>query len=152
MKRDKSLIPLSQDHHNGLMLAQLIKKDAPVYKGLPTDSTGKVKYAIEKWKSELIPHFNNEEKILFPFVRGRDKEIDKLIDEILREHKILNELFELLESESSVENTLNEIGILLENHIRKEERELFQLIQKVFGDKLKKLEGKIFQVKQMCKT
>ena len=62
MKRHKSLIPLSQDHHNGLMLAQLLKEGAPEYRGLPKDTDGKVNYLNRNLKQELGPHFENEDK------------------------------------------------------------------------------------------
>jgi hypothetical protein len=36
MKRHEALIPLSRDHHGTLILARLLRSDAPPYKGLPT--------------------------------------------------------------------------------------------------------------------
>ena len=41
MKRHEALAPLSREHHGTLILAQLLKKGAPVYKGLPDTDTGK---------------------------------------------------------------------------------------------------------------
>jgi iron-sulfur cluster repair protein YtfE (RIC family) len=152
MKRHESLIALSHDHHHGLMLAQLIKKGAPEYKGLPTDIIGKVKYAEEAWEKELKVHFNNEEKILFPFVRGKDAKLDQLIDEILVEHKQIKKLFDKLNKSSDKEAVLNNLGILLEKHIRQEEREVFQKIQTLFKDELNELNGKIIAVKNSCST
>ena len=77
MKRHKALIPLSHDHHHGLLLAQLIKKNAPDYKGLPKDLNGKIKYTIDIYNSSLKQHFDDEEKILFPAVTGKDALLDK---------------------------------------------------------------------------
>ena len=42
MKRHSSLVPYSQDHHKILVLAQVLKKDVPDYKGMPTDLKGKI--------------------------------------------------------------------------------------------------------------
>ena len=92
MKRHRSLIPLSRDHHRGLLLAQLLKKDAPEYKGLPTDATGKYNYLLDKWKFELKPHFKNEEKILFSSVKGISQQVDLLINELKTEHDELTKL------------------------------------------------------------
>jgi iron-sulfur cluster repair protein YtfE (RIC family) len=150
MKRHKSIIALSHDHHHGLMLAQLIKKDAPEYKGLPTDLIGKVSHVKESWEKELKLHFDNEENILFPFVKGKNEEIDVLIDEILEEHNLIESLIKKLDSHSDVESTLDQLGKTLESHIRKEERELFQKIQILLGEELNKLEGKIIAVKDNC--
>ncbi|MCB9249641.1 MAG: hemerythrin domain-containing protein [Ignavibacteriales bacterium] len=92
MKRHKSIIALSHDHHHGLMLAQLIKKNAPEYKGLPSDLIGKVNHVKDSWEKELKLHFENEENILFPFVKGKDEELDTLIEDILEEHRLIESL------------------------------------------------------------
>ena len=151
MKRHISLIPLSQDHHHGLMLAQLIKKGAPEYKDLPTDIAGKVKYTKDIWENELKQHFTNEEKILFPVMKGKDEEIDILIEEILEEHIKIKSLVADLNKTENYETTLNNLGILLEQHIRKEERQLFVKIQTLFENELNDLEGKIIAVKNDCR-
>lgn len=148
MKRHKNLIGLSHDHHHGLRLAQLIKKDAPVYKDLPNDVEGKINYTIKAWEEELNYHFKNEEEILFPAVENRDEKIDELIDEILIEHEEIEYKISQLKTSSEKEEILNDLGYILEQHIRKEERELFDRIQEVFGeDELDKLIEKIEPVK-----
>ena len=152
MKRHPSLIALSHDHHHGLMLAQLIKKGAPEYKGLPTDIIGKVKYAKEAWEKELKLHFKNEEEILFPFVKNKDVDLDKLIEGILKEHKQIKSLVKNLDTSENKEEVLNDLGTLLEKHIRKEERQVFKMIQLLFEDELNELEGKIISVKDSCST
>lgn len=149
MKRHESIIPLSHDHHHGLILAQLLKPGAPEYKGLPNDSDGKSEYAINAWQTELKVHFRNEEEILFPSVKERNDKLDQLIKEILEEHKALETLFTELELKKGNEKILNEIGYKLEAHIRKEEREVFNLIQQIIPeDELNKLNGMIQPVKE----
>ena len=152
MKRHKSLIPLSQDHHHGLMLAQLIKRGAPEYKGLPTDTDGKIKYTRESWENELKIHFLNEENILFPSVKGKNIEIDELIDNLLTEHREIEKMIAKLEVNNESEEKLNELGEKLENHIRKEERILFQQLQISCIDELGHLAEKILPAKNVCKT
>ena len=152
MKRHKSLIALSHDHHHGLLLAQLIKKGAPNYNGMPTDLLGKINYTKESWENELKLHFANEENILFPFVKNRDPEIDRLLIEIVAEHIKIKSLVEKLDNLNNIEETLNKLGIMLETHIRKEERQLFPLIESVFKIDLDELEGKIISVKGSTKT
>ena len=57
MRRHPCLIALSHDHHRGLLLAQLTKKDAPPYKTLPQTTEGKIEYAMNAWTNELEKHF-----------------------------------------------------------------------------------------------
>ncbi|GJQ61242.1 MAG: hypothetical protein SCALA702_02950 [Melioribacteraceae bacterium] len=150
MRRDSALIPLSHDHHQGLILAQMMRKNAPVYTSLPNDLDGKVKHALKAYKEELVPHFENEEKILFPAVNGISEKLDKLIEVILTEHTLLHEIFNKLEINKNPD-ILDRAGEVLEQHIRLEERELFQLIQEVVPKKiLESLEGKIDTVKKDC--
>ena len=129
IKRDKALHILSHDHHHGLILAQLIKKGSPQYKNLPNTTEGKKDYSINFYNDELVKHFEDEENILFPVVNGKDDEIDSLIEEIITEHKKIKQLVNQLESNEDVENTLDELGNILESHIRKEERNLFMKIR-----------------------
>lgn len=128
MKRHESLAPLSREHHGALILAQLIKRNAPAYKGLPTDIEGKTNYAINFYKTDLIPHFSREE-IIFEKVKHTDAPIAKLVEEIIAEHAVLTNRFLSLDTISDKATALDELGHLLEAHIRKEERILFPLIQ-----------------------
>jgi len=134
IKRHKSLQPLSHDHHQGLILAQQLKKDAPQYKGMPSTLEGKKEYALTFYKTELEKHFENEEKILFPFVKSKNEDVDKLIEEIISEHRKMVSLINELNKTDQPENVLDELGWLLEKHIRKEERELFGEIEKVLSN------------------
>ncbi len=129
MKRHESLAPLSREHHLALILAQLCKKDAPVYKDLPTTVAGKAKYALDFFNADLSNHFKKEEK-LFREVRMFHPLIAGLTDEIIVEHNVLTELFISLEKPVDTEAVLHQLGSELEKHIRKEERELFPLIEK----------------------
>lgn len=134
MKRHSALVPLSQDHHKGLLLAQLIKKNAPEYKGLPADLIGKMNYAKEIYTDELEHHFKDEEQIVFPFLTGKNKDVDALISEILNEHVILKEKILSLNENPDLSDELDEIGKILEEHVRKEERILFEKAQVLLND------------------
>lgn len=134
MKRHPALIPLSRDHQKGLMLAQLLKKNAPEYKGLPTDPIGKMNYAKELYKNELDRHFREEEEFVFPYLKDRSKYIDELVSEILSEHKILKSSILSLDDDDSLMDNMDKIGHLLESHIRKEERDLFERIPQVLKE------------------
>lgn len=144
IKRHNALAPLSRDHHRGLILSQLIKKDAPDYKDLPKTTFDKVKYTINFYKSELVKHFKNEEDILYPAVKNKSNEIDELFEDIISEHNKIKQLVVQLESGEKNSDILNELGVLLELHIRKEERLLFEKIQNLLSDEeLTQLKKKI---------
>ena len=133
MKRHPALYTLSHDHHQGLILAQQLKKGAPQYKGMPSTLEGKKEYTLSFYKTELVKHFQDEEEILFPAVKNKNVEVDKLIAEIISEHRKMESLVSELEKTKHLEDVLDEFGQLLEKHIRKEERELFVEIEKVLS-------------------
>jgi iron-sulfur cluster repair protein YtfE (RIC family) len=134
MKRHPALYTLSHDHHQGLILAQQLKKGTPQYKGMPSTLEGKKDYTISFYNSELLKHFQDEEEILFPAVKNKNAELDEMIAEIISEHRKMETLIRDLEKIDQLENVLDELGWLLEKHIRKEERELFMEIEKVLTD------------------
>ena len=135
MKRHEALAPLSREHHSALILAQIMKKGAPAYKGMPTDTEGKVSYAIDFFKTHLIEHFDKEE-IILEKVKHVDQAIAKMTEDILWEHEELKKRFAKLETCDDKITALDETGNMLEAHVRKEERVLFPLIQEHCGEEL----------------
>lgn len=129
LKRHDSLVPLSRFHRSALFLALVLKKNAPEIKGYPTSLEGKRDYAQTFYQNRLKPHFDLEEKYLLPVVRGKSPELERLSEEVELDHSNLHHLFTSLPNVQNLEEHLHEIGALLEGHIRKEERQFFQLIQ-----------------------
>jgi len=134
MKRHPSLIPLSREHHDTLILAQVIKKDAPEYLSMPTTLEGKKDSAVSHFNHHLKSHFKKEEEQLFQKIKGKHADVDELITQLTNEHRQIESLVNSIDKNESLEENLNQLGILLENHIRKEERQLFELIPKKFED------------------
>jgi len=150
MKRHKALIPLSHDHHHALKLASAIKKDAPKTKRTLLSNNDKIKDVEITYRTELIPHFKNEEDILFKTAKGKNSELDKLISEILNEHRIIKKAVKTLRIGNAEEN-LDLFGKFLEAHIRKEERIVFPKIETTLSKaELDSLIGKIIAVKDSC--
>ncbi len=120
IKRHDALQPISREHHFGLLLCWKIQKAAS--KNLSAERVFKyVRFAFE---TELLPHFHLEEKVVFT-VLGNDH---PMVKQALEEHQRL----EYLITQAEVSNqTLEEIRVLLNDHIRFEERILFQKIQEV---------------------
>lgn len=128
MKRHPSLAHLSRDHHGALLLARLLQKDAPAYTGMPSDTTGKAAYALKFYNDELIQHFASEEAAL-KIVTGIDGTLDELIATIFQEHQHLHASFQSISDHPQLQTQLDELGKALEKHVRKEERELFPMIE-----------------------
>lgn len=134
MKRIKSLVKLSHEHNSALILAFGLKKNAPNLKSIPGDLQEKANYAIKFFNQDLKKHFQEEEEVLFSYVSGRDKEIDKMIPQLISEHRILENMFSSIDRHKTNSDQLAAIGDKLRAHIRKEERYLFEQIQKHFSD------------------
>jgi iron-sulfur cluster repair protein YtfE (RIC family) len=135
MKRHSSLAPLSRDHHQALILAQLLKKGAPVYKGLPTGTKEKADYALAFYQHDLVQHFREEEEIVIRNIQGINTELDKAAGEIIKEHGELRQLFEQINMSSDLASHLDLLGHKLEQHVRREERVFFPMIQQYCGEK-----------------
>ena len=124
MLRDRSLIPLSQQHHNGLSLCVLTERS------LREDSSAAnvaklARKAIDRFELELANHFEIEESILFPAVENH-----ALVPGLISEHRQLEALIDRLREEPAPALLL-EFTALLRTHIRREENELFQDIQRL---------------------
>jgi iron-sulfur cluster repair protein YtfE (RIC family) len=127
MKRHPALVPFSREHRHLLFMCQQMKKNAPVYENYPVDLPGKIRYVSGQLSRLLLPHLEKEEKALFRSLHGFDVETDTLLDELMNEHILIREIFNRLVAMPSIE-LMDEAGKMLERHIRKEERILFELI------------------------
>lgn len=136
MKRHPALIPLSRDHHVTLILSRLLRLDAPAYPGLPTEIKEKAEYALKHYHEEMITHFNQEEKMI-PLLKGIDVELDSLMEEMKSEHQQLHELFaSLMLEQEDLNIQLDDLGRILEDHVRKEDRQIFPMIQDKCSEEL----------------
>lgn len=122
MLRDPSLIPLSHQHHNGLALCVLTDR------GLAADSTPAsvqklAQRIIDRYEIELINHFELEEQLLFPACPG------PLSDQLIAEHRQMEAMVQQLRTNPSP-HLLSQFTQLLRSHIRREENDLFQAIQR----------------------
>ncbi|MBI1789690.1 MAG: hemerythrin domain-containing protein [Acidobacteria bacterium] len=127
MLRDRSLIPLSQQHHNGLALCVLTERSLRA-DGAETNVTRLARRALERYELELANHFEIEEQDLFPAI---DRELGRsiLVTELIADHRDLEALIAELRAHPSVE-ALERFTGRLRAHIRREENELFEEIQK----------------------
>ncbi|PNQ72478.1 cation-binding protein [Hanstruepera neustonica] len=124
LKRHTALQPLSKEHHHGLLLCWKIRT------GFSKKITPERIWAYANWfyKTHLIPHFKIEEEYIFTILNSDNK----LVIEAIEQHRELQMLF--TESDKNTQ-TLSTIELLLEKHIRFEERVLFPKIQNVATEK-----------------
>lgn len=125
MKRHQSIVPLSRDHHTGLLcswkIRQGIQKQVEVKRMQD--------YVAYFWKHHLEPHFKEEETLLYNTVQ------DALFIRAMEEHAALQLLIKELSQTPSVK-ALAAFADLLEQHIRFEERTVFPHIEKIFSPSL----------------
>lgn len=128
MKRHPALIPLSREHQPALLLAQVLKKDAPAFNGMPSTLADKAVFALKMYTLNLQGHFAKEEAMLGS-IKNTHAGIDTLTEEICAEHRHLSAAFLALDKTDHTVEELDALGNALDDHIRKEERILFPLIQ-----------------------
>lgn len=123
MKRAPALHGLSADHHRGLVLARRARRAAA---GEGRLSIGEAwAEAAEKFRVELEPHFQIEESFLVPSLEAAGAA--SLARRLLDEHRALREL--MVAAPRRTPALLARFGTTLEQHIRFEEREVFEYAQ-----------------------
>jgi len=129
MLRDQNLIPLSRQHQHALALC--VRLDRAIQAG---------EIDVEAWQAEIQQqfereigiHFAAEEMELFP-ATARFPEIRPLVGELLAEHIVLRDYFARAATRSLDRESLEIFGAKLAQHIRKEERQLFEEMQKLMS-------------------
>lgn len=125
MKRLPELRDLSVDHHFGLLLARKAKLVASGEDDTPLEEMWKE--VEDKFRFDLEPHFKVEETAICPALESHGEH--ELVQRLLREHQDLREI--LMPGIERTTTNLAKFGTLLEGHIRFEERELFEVAQKI---------------------
>lgn len=129
MKRHKTLQPLSREHQKGLVLAKRLR-DAAVGSG---DERRRAMAAFTRaWREELVGHFADEERIVGPLVSA------EMRSRLLAEHAELRTLAGEASGPGAASDPafVERVGRTLHDHIRWEERELFEAAQETAPDAL----------------
>ena len=127
MLRDQNLIPLSHQHQRALALCVRIER-----------SLDASKVDVHAWQLEIEQHYSQdiqfhfaaEEQVLFP-AACRFPELRSLVKELLQEHESLRGFFGRATRREMDRPELGQFAQLLSGHIRKEERQLFEAMQKL---------------------
>lgn len=129
IKRHPALQPLSREHHHDLMLCWKIRRGL----ALQVDIERINAYVAWYFNEYIVPHFKEEETHIFPLL-GMDH---KLVKKAVSQHRRLTRLFNKTKDLAS---KLTLIEKEFWRHVRFEERELFNEIQKrVSAEKLEQL-------------
>lgn len=122
MKRSEALTPLSHDHHQGLVVAQRLRRAESV-DGPAADDFRRF------WPEHGGPHFRIEEEVLLPFWQMLGNVDPAHVARVAQEHLAIRTLALKVEAGEAALADLQQLGELLQAHIRYEERELFPLIE-----------------------
>jgi Hemerythrin HHE cation binding domain len=129
MKRDPALVSLSRDHHQALAVARRLRRAT-----LETESEARTD-ALRFWSAAGRAHFRLEEEVLLPaFARHGDAH-HPFVARALCDHVAIRQRMDALELDRSPPlASLHELGAVLSDHVRFEERELFALIEHALPD------------------
>ncbi|HET7568220.1 MAG TPA: hemerythrin domain-containing protein [Gaiellaceae bacterium] len=120
MKRHPALVPLSHDHHHTLVRARELREAA-------AGGEEERRTAAERFRAHfafhVVRHFREEEELVFPLLPLQPSELDL----VLAQHQRIRALARALREPSA--DTCAELGSLLEEHVRLEERVVFELVQ-----------------------
>lgn len=97
----------------------------------PRERAGQVERLLEFFDSELREHFEVEEAHVFPAAARELTDGDRQTQGLIAEHDTMRAMIREFEADraSRLDERLTAFGELLEAHIHREERELFQRMQ-----------------------
>lgn len=125
IKRHDALAPLSRDHYVGLVHAHRLMKAAS------KDRVARHKALadfLEAWHTEIEPHFRDEERLLPPLIES-DEDRGRLFDEHAAIERAAEEAVIKRRAVDPDPDFVERLGRDLEQHIRWEERVLFNRVQ-----------------------
>ena len=133
MKRHVSLIPLSHDHHDGLVIAQnlILGRSKAPRSAWPTDRRQQVDRLIDFFRTHLQRHVTAEEQHVFPVVERQLLDGSELVRQLREDHDEMRACIQDLEVDpvSDLHGRLTGFGERLKRHIQQEERVLFERMQ-----------------------
>ena len=121
IKRSPAIVQFSKDHHFALLLIWKIRQGLR----FGIDTTRIYKYVNYFFINFLEEHLQEEEELLFVHIE-KDNDLRRTVE---KDHFALRAFAEKINLQADV-TTLSEFAKRLETHIRFEERELFNVLQK----------------------
>jgi hemerythrin-like domain-containing protein len=137
MQRSAALAPLSRDHQHALDAALRLRRATP----------GTIAEAIDRFErffeEEGRKHFAIEERLLVPALDADDPEWSEPVARMLDDHRWIRAAADALAVRGEIADPVgsaNELGQRLNDHVRFEERVLFEILERrLAGDELDRL-------------
>lgn len=85
---------------------------------------------LEYWERDGQRHFRQEEELLLPTFAAFEDPDHPLVARVLVDHVRIRQLAMRLGEAEASPSSLHDLGFQLDQHIRREERELFPLIER----------------------
>ena len=155
MQRHPGLVPLSREHHHGLVMAErlVLGRSTNPRADWPADRTAQARRLIDFFETDLRPHFEAEEAHVFPVAAREVAAGDRLVRRLVDDHDTMREMVRALAaggdapdpaSLPDLDDRLRAFGERLRRHIRVEERELFERMQaECSPETLRELEARL---------
>jgi hemerythrin-like domain-containing protein len=123
MKRAQALRQLSRDHHKALFVAQRLRRVER------SDVEACALEFLDFWRSHGHRHFQVEEEVLLPAYERVASAEEEPVVRVLTDHMTIRRRAADVEAGARSVGPLQELGSILEGHVRHEERVLFPLIE-----------------------
>jgi hemerythrin-like domain-containing protein len=127
MLRDPALIPLSRQHQHGLALCVMTRR-ALRADGSAENVRKLSERIVDHFEIELTNHFAVEEQLLFPMIE-RELGGTSAVVELIADHRDLERMAGAMRTAPKAD-LLEQFCDLLRRHIRREENDLFEDIQR----------------------
>jgi hemerythrin-like domain-containing protein len=146
LKRREELQALSEDHHNALVIALRCRRLAAG--NFDVDRAKFWASVLEFYALQIVPHFEVEETYLLPALRALGE--TEMAERILDEHERLRAMISDAVPDDAA---LDSFGQLLDDHIRYEERIVFEATQdRMAPECLAEIRRASMDAPQICPT
>ena len=135
LRRHPALLSLSRGHHGALQLARGVQDGVSPHlrETLPAEPRALAAHVCRVFAETLAPHFDAEEAVVLVAARGHGAELDAECEIVEGEHARLRAMIAELSAptlaDDAIEPLLDRFGQLLEAHVRREERSLYEGVQ-----------------------
>ena len=127
LARHGSLVPLSRDHHEVLLHALELRRSAE------SGDVGRLNSAtlsyLRYFRDQLSGHFADEEEVLLPAVSALVEVVTRIGEEHAEIRRLTVRMAKAAKAASADAGLSSELGQLLHDHVRYEERAAFMEIQ-----------------------
>ena len=121
IKRHRAIAEFSRDHHYALLLVWKIREG--LKRSVQAERISQ--YVLFFFETKLLPHFKGEEELLYCQIPSGHK----LRIQAVAEHTVMYRMIDDLKGNKQDSELLQKFAGILENHVRFEERQLFNYLQ-----------------------